>query len=153
MGKEIAPPRDERPLYTMCLRVRNYEIDALGHVNNAVYVSYLEQAAIEHGAVMGLDSARAAALGGHFVVRRHEIDYLGGAVAGDELEIETWPEDLRGPRAVRCYEIRHAGGKRLVAARTLWVWVDLNGRPRPIPREIADLFALPDDDAGRRTPA
>ena len=141
MSARIEVPRDGRPVYEMRLRVRHYEMDSLGHVNNAVYLSYLEQAAIEHADALGFSQARLAELGGLFVVRRHEIDYLGAAVAGDELAVITWPEMLSGPRAIRCYEIRAAAnGKRLVAARTLWVWVDFNGRPRPIPRAILSTF-------------
>ena len=140
----IEVPYDGRPIYVLHLRVRHYETDALGHVNNAVYLNYLEQAAIEHAEAMGFGKARLAELGGFFVVRRHEIDYLGSAVAGDELAITTWPETLSGPRAVRCYEIRNAArAKRIVAARTLWVWIDrTTGRPRPMPRAILDAYAV-----------
>lgn len=145
MSKRIVAPDDGRPVYTMRLRVRHYEMDALGHVNNAVYLSYLEQAAIEHAAAMGFGQARLAELGGLFVVRRHEIDYLGAAVAGDELSITTWPESLAGPRAVRAYEaVNLTSGRRIIAARTLWAWVDNHSfRPRPIPRVIIDAFPIP----------
>jgi acyl-CoA thioester hydrolase len=140
----IEVPHDGRPVFVMHLRVRQYETDALGHVNNAVYLNYLEQAAIEHAESMGFGKARLAELGGFFVVRRHEIDYLGSAVAGDELAITTWPEMLSGPRAVRCYEIRNTtSAKRIVTARTLWVWIDrMTGRPRPMPRAILDAYAV-----------
>ncbi len=140
---KVEVPRDgSRPIYEMRLHVRQYEVDILGHVNNAVYVNYLEQAAIEHVALLGFDTQRLADLGGTFVVRRHEIDYLGGAVAGDDLIITTWPDSLHGSRAVRCYEIRHATtGRQLVTARTLWVWIDKTGRPRPVPQAIVNLLA------------
>lgn len=139
-----APQEGEYPVYVMPLRVRTYEMDALGHVNNAVYLNYMEQAATEHAEALGFGKERVLALGGLFVVRQHEVLYLGSAVAGDELEVTTWPEQLTGPRAVRCYVIHNAAsGKRLVAARTLWVWVDARtGRPRPIPREMLDAFAF-----------
>lgn len=144
-GGAGGPPQDGRPLFQLHLRVRHYELDSLGHVNNAVYLSYLEQAAIEHAQSMGFGQARLAELGGLFVVRRHEIDYLGPASGGDELIITTWPAALRGVRAWRAYEIHHAdSAKRLVAAQTLWVWVDRHsGRPRPVPREIVTAFAVP----------
>lgn len=130
-----------RPVYELRLRVRTYEVDALGHVNNAVYLNYLEQAATEHAEALDFGRERLAALGGLFVVRRHEIDYLGAALMGDELHIITWPESIRGPRAVRRYEVRHAvTGKILVQASTVWAWLDLRGRPRPVPREILDAF-------------
>jgi acyl-CoA thioester hydrolase len=140
----VEVPQDGRPVYVMPLRVRTYEMDQLGHVNNAVYLNYMEQAATEHAEDLGFGKERVMALGGLFVVRQHEILYLGSAVAGDELEVTTWPEQLTGPRAIRCYLIHNvATGKRLVAARTLWVWVDARtGRPRPLPREMLDAFAF-----------
>lgn len=140
----IEVPSEGYPVYTMYLRVRQYEMDAFGHVNNAVYLNYLEQAGAEHAAALGFPQARMTALGGLFVVRRHEIDYLGAAVVGDDLAVTTWPEMLTGARAVRANEIRNVeSGKRIIAARTLWVWIDLKtGRPRPIPLELLEAFAI-----------
>lgn len=147
----IEAPDDGRPTFTMQLQVRYYEMDVLGHVNNAVYLNYLEHAAIEHTQSLGFDHVRLRELGGQFVVRRHEIDYLGAAVAGDELTITTWPEQMSGARAMRAYVIANAAtGKRVVAARTLWAWVDWQSfAPRPIPRELLLAFALPPDAATR----
>jgi len=75
--------------WTLRVRVRHYEMDALGHVNNAVYLHYVEEAAIEHARQLGFDEARWRELGGAWVVRRHEIDYRVAAVAGDELDVTT----------------------------------------------------------------
>jgi acyl-CoA thioester hydrolase len=118
-------------------------MDALGHVNNAVYQHYLEHAAIEHLEHWGFSLDRCyRELGGVFVMRRIEIDYLRAAAAGDRLEISTWIEQIRGPRAVRRYEIRLAGsGKILLKAEALWVWVEVTTRrPRAIPQPIIDIF-------------
>lgn len=130
-----------KPFITQ-LRVRHYEMDALGHVNNAVYQSYLEQAAIEHSEHLGLTLDIYRELGGVFVMRRLEIEYLRPAVAGDILEIATWLQELRGPRAVRRYEIRKQGREPLlVTAEALWVWVEAaTMRPRPIPKLIQAGF-------------
>ena len=124
------------------LRVRYHEMDALGHVNNAVYQHYLEQAAVEHSEHLGFNQERYQELGGIFVMRRIEIDYLRPAVAGDNLEVTTWLQTMRGPRAVRRYEIRQQGHEQLlVTAQALWVWVDTKAmRPRAIPRQLLDAF-------------
>ncbi|ALF52205.1 4-hydroxybenzoyl-CoA thioesterase [Nostoc piscinale CENA21] len=124
------------------LRVRHYEMDTLGHVNNAVYQNYLEQAAIEHSEYLGVTLDVYRELGGVFVMRRVEIDYLRPAVAGDTLEVTTWLKEMRGTRAFRCYEIRKQhGDDLLVTAEALWVWVDAKTmRPRPIPHKISDKF-------------
>lgn len=124
------------------LRVRHYELDTLGHVNNAVYQNYLEQAAIEHSEHLGLNLERYRELGGVFVMRRVEIDYLRPAVAGDRLEVTTWVQEMRGTRAIRRYEIRKQGSDDLlVTAEALWVWVEFKSmRPRAIPSALLDTF-------------
>ncbi|OKH55246.1 4-hydroxybenzoyl-CoA thioesterase [Calothrix sp. HK-06] len=126
------------------LRVRHYEMDALGHVNNAVYQNYLEQAAIEHSESLGFNFELYQELGGVFVMRRVEIDYLRPAVASDTLEITTWLEEIRGTRARRRYEIRKQNQNDLfVTAEALWVWVDTKTmRPRPIPDVLLSKFLL-----------
>lgn len=124
------------------LRVRYHEMDALGHVNNAVYQHYLEQAAVEHSEYLGFNQKRCEELGGVFVMRRIEIDYLRPAVAGDTLEVTTWLQTMRGPRAIRRYEIRQQGDEQLlVTAEALWVWVDLKAmRPKAVPRPLIEAF-------------
>ncbi|MBW4650975.1 MAG: acyl-CoA thioesterase [Kastovskya adunca ATA6-11-RM4] len=128
--------------FTTQLRVRYHEMDALGHVNNSVYQHYLEQAAVEHSEHLGFNHAKYQEFGGIFVMRRIEIDYLRPAVAGDILEVTTWLQELRGPRAIRRYEIHQQGEEqRLVTAEALWVWVDTSSmRPKAIPRQILEAF-------------
>lgn len=129
-------------LYKTQLRVRYHEMDALGHVNNAVYQHYLEQAAIEHSEHLGLNLDRYRELGGWFVMRRVEIDYLRPAIAGDILEVITWLQEMRGTRAIRRYEIRKQGSDDLLLkAEALWVWVDaIAMRPRAIPDVLITAF-------------
>jgi acyl-CoA thioester hydrolase len=149
------------PRFVAHFRVRYHEMDVLGHVNNAVYLHYLEQAAVEHSAALGYDMARLAALGGVFIARRHEIEYLRPAAAGDALAVVTWAVELKGAHAVRDYAIHRHGaaagaplpadgflapgasppGPPLVTARTLWAWVDpATGRPRRLPAELLAAF-------------
>lgn len=128
--------------FTAYLRVRRYEMDVQGHVNNAVYQRYLEHVAIEHSESLGFTPARYQAMGGMFVMRRIAIDYLRPAFAGDTLALTTWLQEMRGPRAIRRYEIRReAESDLLVTAEALWVWVDLNMlRPKAIPSQILEAY-------------
>lgn len=128
--------------YKTQLRVRYHEMDALGHVNNAVYQHYLEQAAVEHSEHLGFSQKHCEELGGIFVMRRVEIEYLRPAVAGDVLEVTTWLASMRGPKATRRYEIRKQfEDQLLVTAEALWVWVDINAmRPRAIPTPLLMAF-------------
>ncbi len=133
----------DRPLqHTVRVRVRRYEMDALGHVNNAVYLNYVEEAAIEHARALGFDEARWREIGGFWVVRRHEIDYKLPAVAGDELDVTTRITDIQRVQATRRTTIvRVRDGALVCEAATYWVWVGLDGRPRRLPPEI--LASLP----------
>jgi YbgC/YbaW family acyl-CoA thioester hydrolase len=145
--------------------VRHYEADAAGHVNNAAYLHYLEQAAIKHSAAVGYPLGRYQEMSTLFIVRRHEIEYLRPASPGDVLEVVTWAAEIRGPRAVRAHEVyRHSqaasdagtvavpadillpathvlAGEPLVRARTEWVYVGLDsGRPLRVPAELIEAF-------------
>jgi acyl-CoA thioester hydrolase len=81
------------------VRVRFNECDPLGHVNNAVYLNYLEQVAIDHAAARGLtSSALIEQAGALFVARKHEIEYHRPAFEGDLLQVRTWPTEMRGAR-------------------------------------------------------
>ena len=124
------------------VRVRHYEMDSLGHVNNAVYLNYLEHAAIEHSEHLGFSLERYQELNGAFVLRRIEIDYRRAAVAGDWLEITTWLGQMRGPRAIRHYEICQQGEPELlVTAEALWVWIErASMRPQAIPNVLLQSF-------------
>ncbi|MBA3946380.1 MAG: acyl-CoA thioesterase [Herpetosiphonaceae bacterium] len=128
--------------FTTRLRVRHYEMDSLGHVNNAVYLHYLEQVAFEHSESLGFDLPRYAEIGGVFVLRKLEVEYLRPSVAGDTLELTTWIQEMRGPRAVRRYEVRKQGAPELVVtAEALWIWVDAaTMRPRVMPHVLIDAF-------------
>jgi len=126
------------------IKVRHYELDTLGHLNNAVYQNYLEQAAIEHMEYLKFSLDRYQQLGGVFVLRRIKIDYLRPAFAGDTLEITTWIQEMRGSRSIRHYEIHKQGDQQLlVTAEALWVWVDTKVmRPKAMPKELLNVEAL-----------
>jgi acyl-CoA thioester hydrolase len=120
------------------------DVDALGHVNNTVWVRFVVELADAHSRAAGFDWKRIRELGGLWIVRRHEIDYDLPALPGEELLEETWVESLRGARSVRCARFTRArDGAVLVRARTQWAFVDFETqRPRRIPKEILEAFTL-----------
>lgn len=128
--------------YTIRIRVRHHEMDALGHVNNAVYLNYAEEAAIAHGEHAGYDIARMREAGGIFVVHRHEITYHCPVKAGDELAVTTRVTAMAGVRATRRTTLVDVARQKLVAeATTEWVWIGHDGRPRRIPEQVLAAFA------------
>jgi acyl-CoA thioester hydrolase len=103
----------------------------------------MQDIAVEHYAAMG-GTTRTQALGATWVVREHKIVYLRPAFAGDEIEVQTWVENLRRVRSMRKYRfVRTSDQALLVQGETDWVFVDAEtGRPRRIADEIAGLFSL-----------
>ncbi len=123
-------------------RVRTYELDSNAHVNNAVYVAYAEEVAAQHAESIGFGREWTLAHGGIWVARRHEITYLRPAGYGDELQLTTEVEEMRGARAIRHTVIRRARDDSvLVDMQTEWVWLRAaTGRPERIPPEIVAAF-------------
>ena len=132
-------------VYTWDVRVRTYECDMLGHVNNAVYQQYLQEAAIEASAHVGYDTAWYSARGTAWVVRQMSLEYVRPARAGDALRISTWISTFSRVRSRREYEIHRLtpdrGPELIVRASADWVYFDLAaGRPLAIPAEMVGPF-------------
>ena len=73
------------------LRVRTYECDSYGHVNNANYLNYLEYARYEYLKTVNFDYPAAIEAGYGVYVARIEINYKRSAKADEELIIRSWP--------------------------------------------------------------
>lgn len=122
-------------------------LDQNGHVNNVVYVQWMQDIAIRHAE--SVDGTRIVqALGATWVVRSHNIEYLVPAFAGDPIVALTWVVDFRRARSRRRYQfVREHDNTLLARGETEWVFVDAaSGRPRIIPPEVASVFPLPADD-------
>ena len=130
--------------------VEQKHIDHLGHVNNAVWLRFVVGLADAHSTALGFDFERLRALGGLWIVRRHEIDYDAPAFAGDELLEETWLEHMKGARSVRaCRFTRPRDGALLLRALTTWAYCDFaEQRPRRIPPEILAAFPIATEPDG-----
>ena len=118
------------------------DVDAQGHVNNAVYLQWMDAAAFAHSKALGYDWAAYRALGASFVVRRHEVDYLASVLAHQQLVVATWPCRMHRFTAWRRHQIiRLDDGQTVVRAATKWVFLDLNtGRPRRMPDKLIAAF-------------
>ncbi len=119
-------------------RVRTYEVDENGHVNNAVYLQWAEQLTAEHAEAIGFGREWCLARGRAWLVRRHEITYHQPARRADEVELTVRVLGIGGVRGRRNTEIRRAVDSALLAEVTSeWVWVSLaDGRPTRVPAEL-----------------
>jgi len=124
--------------------VTDADMDELGHANNIGYLRWLQDAAVAHSTAVGLDYARYVELGGVFVVRRHEIDYLRPALRGDELEVRTHVSSVMAAKSERRYELVRLRDEAVLArAVTTWGFVDVtSGRPMRIPTEVYVAFGF-----------
>jgi acyl-CoA thioester hydrolase len=114
------------------------DIDALGHVNNAVYVRWLQEAGTAHWLALATPAEQARLI---WVVTRHEIDYLRPCHLGDALTAQTWVDNPRGARFDRLVRIVGADGRARAEARTTWVLVDkASMKPLRIPAEMIRRF-------------
>jgi len=128
-----------RPVFEMELTAEPEHIDELGHVNNAVWVQWIQQVAVAHWYSVADPEHNDAYF---WVVVRHEIDYLRAAVEGDVVTGRTWVgEAPKGARFNRHMEFVGADGKVLVRANTQWAIIDkAAGRPIRVPPEVIAPF-------------
>jgi acyl-CoA thioester hydrolase len=126
-------------------------LDQNGHVNNVVYVKWMQDVAILHSESTGGTRATNS-IGATWFVRSHNIEYLTPAFAGDQVMLQTWVVDFRRARSLRRYQFMRKKDQKLLAkGETEWVFVDIrSGRPRTIPLEVQASFPLfGKDDAPR----
>lgn len=114
-------------------------IDEMGHVNNAVWVQWLQEVATRHWQAVAQPEHVEAYV---WVVNRHEIDYRGNVSAGDVVTAKTWVgESPRGARFDRFVDFTGPDGKVKVSAKSTWVILDrASGRILRIPPEVAGPF-------------
>ena len=122
--------------------MRQHELDLVGHVNNAVYLHWIEQAAIDHVEALGFGREWSLARGGGWVVHEHRVTYHRPVTYGDVVLVTTLPQELGGVRGIRLTEIRReSDGVLTTEAWTDWVWVRLtDGRPQRVPRDLLDRY-------------
>lgn len=128
-----------RPGYEKRIVAGAADADELGHVNNAVWVRWIQDMATEHW--------RSAADPAHvdayvWVVVRHEIDYLRAVLPGEIVTGRTWVgEAPKGARFDRHVEFVGEDGKPRVRARTTWAILGKrSGRPLRVPADVAAPF-------------
>ena len=119
------------------------DVDELGHVNNAVWVRWIQDIAVAHWQAVAPAEHRDAYV---WVVTRHEIDYLRAMLSGETVTGRTWVgEAPKGARFDRHMEFVGAEGKVLVRANTQWAIIDkAAGRPIRVPPEVVAPFMGPE---------
>lgn len=114
-------------------------IDALGHVNNAVWVQWIQVVATGHWDAVAPQEHKDAYI---WVVVRHEIDYLRALGPGESVTARTWVADApQGAKFDRFVEFTGDDGRVHVRAKTSWALLDkASGRPLRVTAEIVGPF-------------
>jgi acyl-CoA thioester hydrolase len=121
-------------IFECSLRVRTYECDSYGHVNNAIYLNYLEYARYEVLRDIGFNYEKAVEAGYGIYIARVEIDYKKPALMDELLTIKTRPIKKGAVSGIFSQEI-YRDEDLLAAAKVTWAFVDSKGTPVKMPKE------------------
>ena len=129
------------PIFEMAAAVSPADIDEQHHVNNAVYLRWVQEVAIAHWRSLASVEAQNA-IG--WVVLRHEIDYKSPASLGDEIILGTWVGAASRLKFERFTEIKRKIDNQLLAqARTVWVPIDpRTGKPTRVSADVRARFSV-----------
>ena len=122
------------------ITVKPEHLDDVNHVNNVIYVQWMENIARQHWNTYVSPELNEQVL---WMIKRHEIDYMNQAFLNDELEMHTWTGDYTNVTWKRHYEItRIADNKKIISAASIWIPLDRKTqRPRRIDDAMLMMFA------------
>ena len=128
-------------IFEMTVPVLPADIDEQNHVNNTVYLRWIQEVATAHWESLASAETQAA-IG--WVVLRHEIDYRSPAALSDEIVLRTWVGKASRLKFERFTEIhRQIDNRLLVEGRTLWVPIDVRtGKPTRVATELRAQFSI-----------
>ncbi len=119
------------------LNVQAQHIDALNHVNNIVYLQWVQEVSELHWDKLASKEIKERCF---WVALRHEIDYLKPAFENDLLTIYTWIEDIKGVKSTRIVHV-YCGDTLLTKSKTTWCLLDAQTlRPKRIDEAIYEIF-------------
>ena len=132
---------NDRGVFRLETEVVPADIDEQNHVNNVVYLRWVQEVAFAHWNTMATPEMKTKC---RWVVLRHEIDYHAPAFLGERIVASTWIDVPEGPRQRRFVSIRRSTDQKpLASACTSWCLLEaLTGRPRRVTPEITSVFGL-----------
>lgn len=125
--------------------VRSYECDSYSHVNNSVYLNYLEYARMEYLHAIGFDYKGLVEAGYYLYVTHVDIYYKASAFLDDKLFIEVFPTKLKKISGELKQIIKKEDGTICADATVTWACVTKEGRPSKIPEEFMVSGLIPEE--------
>lgn len=130
---------NNRDVFQQEIEVGPEDIDELDHVNNIVYLKWVQQIAGAHWMSRTTKEIQDTSI---WVVHSHYIEYKAPAFLGDKLTLKTYIGDTKGARSIRFVEVLR-GDQLLAKAETEWVLLDAQSmRPKRASEELMDLFLI-----------
>ena len=128
-------------IYSIDIKVTAADIDLLGHVNNVVYLRYVQDAAVAHWNARASQEEQSKYF---WVVTRHEIDYKRPAFKDDEIIARTWVGEAKKGLFERFTELlRKSDQKILAKAKTIWCPIDPKSmRPVEVSASVYANFSI-----------
>ncbi len=125
------------PVYSFDITVVASDIDELNHVNNNVYLKWINRASTKHWKFLSdnkFDKQYS------WVALRHEIDYLKPAFLNDIITVKTWVGETGGVKSIRYVEIYNKE-TLLSKGKTVWVLLDAKSmRPKRIQDDLLSIL-------------
>lgn len=138
MSQDSSAEKDPTTPYDMPIKVLSSDIDMMGHVNNTIYLRWVQEAATEHWDQVAHEDDHGQMV---WLITRHEIDYKRPAFEGDKLIARTWVGYYEHHKCERFTEIiRESDNRILASVRTLWC---------PISLETKRTVRLTEEQIGR----
>jgi YbgC/YbaW family acyl-CoA thioester hydrolase len=132
---------EDRRTFRTTLVVRSYEVDGFLHVNNAVFLHYLEAARGGYLRALGLGYAKFHEWGAFPVVQHATLDYHSSARADDMLVVEVMLTEWRRTQFVMRYVVSEAAtGRRILSAETRHAFVGPDGDVVRVPADFRRAF-------------
>jgi acyl-CoA thioester hydrolase len=130
--------------YEIIIHVEEPDIDELGHVNNTIYLRWVQDAAVAHWTSGATEEQLNNIL---WVVSRHEIDYKQAAHLGDDVIASTWVGNAQEILFERHTEIFRASDRKLLAkARSLWIPINRKtGRILRVDASVRERWSVEDN--------
>jgi acyl-CoA thioester hydrolase len=119
-------------IFDLNIQVQAKHIDVLGHVNNVMYIQWMQDVASAHIETLGLGLARYLELKHAMVAVEHHVQYRKAALEGEEIILRTWLDDINALYSFRQYAFyRPKDQSVLFVGNTKWACIEIDsGRPK-----------------------
>jgi len=133
----INPVPENTVSYQDTFKVEENALDALNHVNNVVYLQWVNDISEKHWNLLAGQEIKEKYF---WVVLRHELNYMNQAFLGDEITVLTWVGESSGVKSIRNVHV-YKGETILLKARSTWCLLEVKTlRPTRIKEDILSLL-------------